>query len=114
MNIELQYKVKNIYNKIQISNYEYTLFRFPYSVDKVKLDIIIDKKNLEDYVLINDGIEVNVEILQIEDLSELNRFTTKGKKLLPKGNGTKKLVWNFDNPKVGNTYKIKFHIEKKN
>jgi hypothetical protein len=41
LNIELQYKVKNIYNKIQISNYEYTLFRFPYSVDKVKLDIII-------------------------------------------------------------------------
>ncbi len=113
LNIELIYKVKKIYNKILNPDLEYTLFKFPYPVDKVKLIIKINPENLKDYVVINEGIEIKVDILQMEDLSELYRFNINSKKLLPKGNKTNKLIWNFDNPKVGNSYKLKFHIKKK-
>ena len=112
INIKIKYKVKNLYKNILNKNKEKTSFGISYPVDEIDLKICLEKNdNLKDYIICNDGHEINLETLKLEDISELNRFNREGNKLLPKGDQTKELTWKLINPKVGNKYSLKFHLK---
>jgi len=116
--IYLEFKTINIYPNAFIPDpdyYEYSLTRVTYPYDYFKLIIKLDKNaELKDYNLYNKGFEIKLNLLDIEDPLEKNRFDINHDKLYPEGDGSKKLIWKFDNPKIGNSYKLLFHCRTSN
>ncbi|MBD3230085.1 MAG: hypothetical protein GF329_18040 [Candidatus Lokiarchaeota archaeon] len=109
INIEIKFITNNEYqNAFKNTNPSTCSVTCPYPIDKIIMEF---KTNLKDIHFYDRGYEINIESIDFQDYVEQNRFNLNTN-LRPQGRTTNKLIWEFDNPKVGNCYTLKFDCTK--
>lgn len=118
--ISLQYSLTNVFPIFKEGKVDYSSIKIGYPIDRVKLIIklknnenekrLSDNEKLGDFILIFDKIRVYIDTILTRDRWEEFRIT---KDLKLQGNQAKELYWEFDNPKVGNSYNLYFSCKKK-
>jgi len=106
--IILRYKITKVFSEAFLSK-DNSSIKVPYPADYMKFKFKLD---MDDYIIKYDDIGVEIDTVFTKDSMEESRIKNSSA-LLPKGDETNELIWEFDNPKVGNSYFLYFSCKRK-